>query len=210
MKSYKAPATILLIYCLIASSPIFSQVGINTTNPRTTLEVNGDTNVSGNFEIGNMPGILDGESSTFLIQDSSDSMKSLDVSNPTGTALAYIQEYVITNADEDWVRDFDTGIDANDFVLVAITANYDVELNVSSSANAVDNSSLPYTATFIKSGTWHIIADYPMVANLDPSEIGTWTITTLIFSNDLSKQFGTIETPMSNATTGRAASPLID
>ncbi len=210
MKSYKAPAAILFLLSLFASVPIVSQVGINTTNPRTTLEVAGDAMISGTVEIGNYNALSDGEESTFLIQDSQDEIKSLDVSNPTGAALAYIQEYVITNPDLDWVLDFDTGVDANDFVLIAISSYYDLELNTSNSNGAEDNASLPYTATFIKGGTWHIIADYPMVANVDPSEIGTWTISTLIYSRDLSKQLGSIDIPMSNGTTGSASSPIIE
>ncbi len=117
---------------------------------------------------------------------------------------------LLRTADEDWVKDFDTGIDKHDYVVIAISASYDVELDISSSANAVDNYSLPYTATFIKGNSWHIIADYPMVANLDPTAIGTWTIKTLIFSKDLSKQFGTIDIPMVNASTGTAIAPIID
>ncbi|MCW5519458.1 hypothetical protein J1N09_06390 [Aureitalea sp. L0-47] len=210
MKSYKAPAAILFLLSLIVCGDIHSQVGINTTNPRTTLEVAGDALISGTIEIGNYNALSDDEDSTFLIQDNLDEIKSVDVSNPTGEALAYVQEYIITNPDEDWVFDFDTGVDANDFVLIVISSYFNLELNTSSSSGAEDNASLPYTATFIKGGTWHIIADYPMVANLDPAEIGTWTLSTLIFSRDLSKQLGSIDIPMSNATSGSASSPIIN
>lgn len=210
MKSYKAPAAIFLLLGIIAVLPISAQVGINTTNPRTTLEVAGDAMISGAIQIGNYNALSDGEESTFLIQDSQDEIKSVDVSNPTGEALAYVQEYIITNPDEDWVFDFDTGVDANDFVLIVISSYFNLELNTSSSTGAADNSSLPYTATFIKNGTWHIIADYPMVANLDPTAIGTWTLSTLIFSRDLSKQLGSIDIPMSNSTSGSASSPIIN
>lgn len=209
----KAPLikTILLFAIIVAfSTSSFSQIGINTTNPRTLLEVGGDMNVSNSVAIGTFNPLQDSDSSTFLIQNNTDYLKSLDVSNPTGAALGYIQEYIITNADEDWVKDFDTGIDASDYVLIAISASYDVELDISTSLNAIDNYSLPYTATFIRSGTWHIIADYPMVANLDPTDIGTWTIKTLIFSKDLSKQLGSVDIPMLNASTGSAISPIID
>lgn len=209
MKLQLAPVLIFAI-SLLATSYVNAQVGINTTTPRTTLEVGGDAVVSGNITIGNYTSLTSSEQSTFLIQDGDNNVKALDVSNPTGAALAYIQEYQIVNPDEDWVREFDTGIPASEFTLITISANYDVELNTSDSNGASDNSSLPYTATFVKAGTWHIIADYPMAANLDPSEIGTWTIKTLIFSNDLSKQFGSIEVPMSNTTTGSATSPIIE
>ncbi|RMA64416.1 hypothetical protein [Ulvibacter antarcticus] len=188
----------------------FAQVGINTTTPRTTLEVGGDLRVSESLEIGTLNPLVDADTSTFLIQNNSNYIKSLDVSNPTGAALGYIQEYVITNPELDWVRDFNTGIDSKDYVLIVLSASYDLELKISTSSNAVDNSSLPYTATFIQGNKWHIIADYPMVANKDTSAIGTWTITTLIFSKDLSKQLGSLNIPMLNASTGSALSPIID
>ncbi|MCW8981935.1 MULTISPECIES: hypothetical protein [Altibacter] len=208
MKQSYLQSILLFAWILCISAPVLSQVGINTSTPRKMLEVNGDVQISGSIDVAMDP-LKEGQASTFLIQDTDDSLKSLDVSNPTGAALGYIQEYVITNPNLDWVRDFDTGIDASEFVLITISAYFDEELVISTSANAIDNASLPYTATFIKNGTWHIIADYPMVANLDVNAIGTWTIKTLIFSKDLSKQFGTVNIPMGDGTTGSAVTPII-
>jgi len=211
MKTYNAPLTLLVAFCLFSTLSISAQgVGIGTTSPRATLEVVGNMSVSGTLDIGNYNSLTDGELSTFLIQDMDDTLKTMDVSNPTGAALAYIQEYIITNPEKDWIKDFDTGIDATEFTVISISASYDRELTLSETNNAPDNATLPYTATFILNGTWHIIADFPVAANRYSSEIGTWTIQTLIFSNDLSKQFGTVTIPMSNGTTGTAASPIID
>lgn len=203
-------AILLLALFLSPHSILFSQVGINTTTPRKTLEVAGDMKVSNNLEVGNFNPLKDSNTSTFLIQNSGNSIVSMDASNPTGSALGYIQEYVITNPDLDWVFDFDTGVDATDYVMIAISANYDRELIVSNASGAENNGSVPYTATFVQGGTWHIIADFPMAANLNVAEIGTWTISTLIYSKDLSKQLGIVSIPMLNASTGSASSPIID
>ena len=108
----------LLIALLANISIVFSQVGINTTSPRKTLEVAGDMKISNDIEIGTMDPLLDANVSSFLIQDATNSVKSLDVSNPTGVALAYIQEYYIVNPNLDWVKNFDTGIDASDMLLL--------------------------------------------------------------------------------------------
>jgi len=159
MKSTRFAPVSFVVLCLLSLFTLSAQVGINTTTPRTTLEVGGDAIISETLDINNFSSLTANEDSTFLVQDSNNDLKSLDVSNPTGAALAYIQEYQITNPEEDWVLDFDTGVDASDFVLIAISAHFDLELNTSSSAGASDNASLPYTATFIKNGTWHIIAD---------------------------------------------------
>lgn len=184
-----------------------AQVGINTTTPRTTLEVAGSMLISNDLDIGVIETMDDHDNSTFLIQDASNEIKTLDVSNPTGAALGYIQEYVINNANLDWVLNFDTQIDADDFDVISISAYYDTELALTSN---LDKFSLPYTAAFVQNGTWRIIADFPAAQNLDTNETGTWIITTLIFSKDLSKQFGEIEVPMNNQTTETADSPIID
>jgi hypothetical protein len=187
-----------------------AQVGIGTKTARKTLEVAGDVLISGNIDIGMYNPLKDNDVSTFLIQESDASIKSVDVSNPTGVALAYIQEYYIVNPNLDWVKNFDTGIDATDFVVIVTSASFDQELDLTDATGDEENFSIPYTATFVQAGTWRIIADYPQSANLDETAIGTWTINTLIFSSDVSKQFGTIDIPMSNGTSGSAITPIID
>jgi hypothetical protein len=210
MKSYHAPAAILLLSCLLVSASIYSQVGINTTSPRVPLEIAGDVKISGNLEITDYKDVEDDETTTFMLQEPSDQLKSIDVSNPTGAALGYILEYVIINPNKDWVKDFDTGIDATNFTLVPISAVYDTDLALREQGNIDENYSLPYCASYVDGGTWHMIADYPMVANVNNQDDGTWRITTLIFSNDLAKQFGTNVIPMNSTTTGSAISPIID
>ena len=101
-------------------------------------------------------------------------------------------------------------MDATDYVMITTSASFDQELDLVSTNGAEKNSSLPYSATFIENGTWHIKADYPQAQNLNELAIGTWTIKTLIFSSDVSKQFGSISIPMSNASTGSAITPIID
>ncbi|MCR9181575.1 MAG: hypothetical protein NXH73_01500 [Flavobacteriaceae bacterium] len=184
-----------------------AQVGINTTSPRTTLEVGGSTLISDDLEIGIIKSMNDFDASTFLIQDIDNKIRALDVSNPTGAALGYIQEYVIVNANLDWVLNFDTQIDANDFDLISISAYYDTELALTSN---LDKFSMPYTAAFVQNGTWRIIADFPAAQNLNTNQVGTWIITTLIFSKDLSKQLGVIEVPMNNQSINSAVTPIID
>lgn len=168
------------------------------------LEVAGDAKISQGISIRVIENLEDSDTSTFLIQESSDQIKSLDVSNPTGAALGYIQVYEIYNPNEDWVLDFDTGINATDFVLNTLSASYDRELDIN------NNATIPYYSAFINNGTWHITADFPAANNLDPSELGTWTITTLIYSKDLSKQFGNVVIDMSGGSTGAATNPIIN
>ncbi|MBZ0326119.1 MAG: hypothetical protein K8F54_00810 [Altibacter sp.] len=210
MKSYKAPAAIPLFCFLLGSTSVFSQVGINTPNPRTTLEVAGDMNISSDLEITNYNTLSNVDSSTFLIQETDNSIKSLDVSNPTGVALAYIQEYIIEEPNLDWVKDFDTQIDATAYVVIVTSASFNQELDLTNNPGAPDNASLPFASAFISGGTWHLVADYPQAASIDESSIGVWTISTLIFSNDVSKQYGTVDIPMGGTSSGAASSPIIN
>lgn len=201
----------LLYICIFCICPLFSaysQIGINTTNPSEALEVAGDMKISDEILIKIIPHLNDSDTSTFLIQDENDLIKTLDVSNPVGAALGYIQEYVIVNPNLDWVLDFDSRVDATQYVLNTISANFNRELKMNTTGGI--NSSIPYTSAYIKNGTWHIIADYPSANNKNEAEVGTWTITTLIYSKDLSKQFGTVNIPMNNTTTGAASSPIIN
>jgi len=188
----------------------YSQVGINTDSPRTKLEIAGDMKISNDLDIGTIDVMDQSDTSTFLIQDIDNSIKTLDVSNPTGAALGYVQDYIITNPNLDWIKEFDTGVDANDYVMIVISASYDQEIVMAASpVDVKDKSSAPYATTFVKDNRWHIRADYPKSASI-PSVIGTWTIQTLIFSSDLSKQFGTVNVPMASSSSGSALNPILD
>ena len=179
-------------------------VGIGTDNPRMKLDIAGSGKFSEGIKIGVIDNLSDDDTSTFLIQEESDKIKSLDVSNPTGAALGYIQVYEIYNPNEDWVLDFDTGVSSSDFVLNTLSASYDRELDINY------NSTIPYYSAFIKNNTWHITADFPSANNLNSSEKGTWTVTTLIYSKDLSKQFGDVVIQMNGGSSGTANTPIIN
>ena len=71
-------------------------------------------------------------------------------------------------------------------------------------------ATVPNFSAYIQDGTWRLTADFPSANNLYDNEIGTWTITTLIYSRDLSKQLGTITIPMNNGSEGSHANPIID
>lgn len=183
-------------------------IGIGTQNPRTTLEVAGDVIIADQLEVTQKENMQDGDLSTFLVQTNDNQIETLDVSNPTGAALGYIQKYVIENPNGDWVKDFDTQVNATDFVMISISAYYDKELVIS--GNDTSNGSAPYTSAFIKDGTWHLIADFPVVSNRNSSEQGSWTFTTLIYSKDLIKQLGTLNIPMNEQSEAAANAPIID
>ena len=206
--TYNSPLFFIGAMFICSCASIYAQVGINTTTPREALEVAGDMKISETITIKNIEPLQDSDTSTFLIRDEADFIKTLDVSNPVGAALGYIQEYVIENPNLDWVLDFDTRVDASQYVLNTISSNFNRELKMNTTGGV--NFSIPYTSAYIRNGTWHIISDYPLANNKNEQEVGTWTITTLIYSKDLSKQFGNVEILMNNGSTGSASQPVIN
>ena len=139
-------------FCLLGQKA----VGIGTSNPRVTLEVAGDAITRDGIEIGVIDDMVDADTSTFLVQeDASNKLKTLDVSNPTGTALGYIQEYIIENPNEDWVLNLDTNISATEFVVNTISAYYNRELDIDGYAT------VPNFSAYIQDGTWRLTADFP-------------------------------------------------
>ncbi len=196
---------------LVAFQGVSQNVGINTTTPRKTLEVAGDAVISGAIDVRNLKDLQDSDTTTFVKQDPDGSVVSLNVSNPTGAALAYVQEYELVNMDGDWILDFDTAIDADDYVMVPVSSYFNQTLVVNTHTNAADHFSMQYCSTFVRNGTWHIIADYPAASNVSTSTTSlVWKITTLIFSKNLSKQFEVTEYAMNGATTGAATTPILD
>lgn len=199
-----------ICFLIVSVCSISQNVGINTVTPRKTLEVAGDVLVSETVDFKKFRNLEDVDTNTFLKQESDGSIAGLNVSNPTGAALAYIQEFEITNMNGDWILDFDTRVDAGDYVVIPVSSYYNQSLSVDDFTIAPEHFSIQYSSTFILNGTWHLIADYPASDNLDPSVEGVWKITTLIFSRNFSKQFGISEFLMNGNTIGQATTPILD
>ncbi len=180
-------------------------VGINTNNPRTTLEVNGSVTVNGQLLLDNPRNITDGEPSTFVVQDNTNQVRALNLSTPTSPGLGYLQTYILTNTGLDFVRDFDTQIDASKYVVVIVSSFYNQRLQLNGS-----DYSIPYASAFVSGGTWHLTANYPIARDESASLIGEWNINTLIFTNNLSKQYTSMTVDMTGNTTGSAVNPIVD
>ena len=194
-------------------SLLYSQVdkvGINTTNPRTALEVAGDMNIVGAIQVDTLNSVQSGDGNTLLGQVGTGFIKELDVAEE-GVAIAYFQEYRLKNMNGDWVLDFNTNIDASKYVVTITSAFFNQELVMSSSSN---NFTIPYASAYVDGGTWHIIADYPSAKPTVNDELRLWTIRTLIlsktFSKELPQQNVTLSGSNEERRTGAATSPVID
>ena len=161
----------------------FSQVGINTTEPRTALEIGGDVNIDGNLRVNEINGIIDGQEATFLIQNETDYFKEINAAGD-GMAIAYFQEYRISNMDGDWVDALNINIPANKYAVIIISAYFDQGLQMSG-GGVENNFSIPFASSYVSGGTWFIKADYP---SAHPSTPGEWVVNTLIITKSFSKE----------------------
>lgn len=195
------------IYFLF-SSITYSQtgVGINTTNPRTTLEVGGDMKVDGDISIKTINRSTSRDEGTFLIQTNESFVKDLQASGE-GFAIAYFQEYELRNMNGDWVDYLVTGIPAADYVVTITSAYFNQELTMDGTASS--NFTIPYTSAYVVDGIWRIRADYPSANKKGASE-GVWVITTMILSKTFSKQFPVQSHSIGGGTSGSAETPIIN
>lgn len=188
-----------------------SGVGINTTNPRKTLEVAGDMKISGattgRIKVTTIRDINATDVAAFLIQDSNNYVKDV-TTNVDGVALAYFQQYRLSNMLGDWITDFETNIDASKYVLVIVSAYFDKEL-LMLAANQ-NNFATPFISAFTQGGTWHIAADYA-TARQAANVVGTWVVDTVILSRAFSKIIATQTVNINDGTSGvKSGLPIID
>lgn len=180
-------------------------VGINTTDPRTKLEVGGDMNVNGGIQINELNAVGMADQSVLLGQLGDGLVKELDA-GVEGTAIAYFQEYRLRNMNGDWVLDFNTNINSSEYVVTIISAFFSQGLEMSSNPT---NFTIPYISAYIDGGTWHLIADYPSANPVTNAE-GVWVIRTLILSKDFSKDFPQQVVDLNGTRNGAASTPVID
>lgn len=137
-------------------------VGIGTNTPTHTLEVNGNTKLSGNLYFEN-PGDFTGNSSGsyFLIRDNSDNVIKRYV--PATSAFSAINStvYFITNVSTSGVTNFDTGIPASRYYVViggfiVRGPNNDSNIHIESPNNLSNYIPQYSTRSFVQNGTWRI------------------------------------------------------
>ena len=161
---------------------INAQVGIGTTNPRSELDVAGDMFILGlgsGLQV-TIPEVDNNEGFVLLTQTESGFIKDIDLTS-NGKAFGYVQEYIISNMDGDWLNELNTNIDANKYRMVILSANFDREVVVPNESFIIQNVS-----SYVKNNKWHINADYPAVTTETGN--GVWEIITMILPEDMVKE----------------------
>ncbi|MDR3025827.1 hypothetical protein [Chryseobacterium sp.] len=197
---------IAILFTGFAALSINAQVGINTSTPKGTLDVEGETLVESY--------LIDTENTKasgnyLLLTRSKDTspvgkVKLLDISL-RNVAPVNIYNIVLKNVRQDEVVNLNTGLDVSKYV-VAITGAVFTE--AVSAANTTTNpksyGSYSTEVTQVASGgkNYHAVNLSFKGAGTVSSQNGTWTLTLNVFEKSLVKDWGTF-----NGSVSASASP---
>ncbi|WP_278380686.1 hypothetical protein [Chryseobacterium arthrosphaerae] len=195
-----------IITLLFAGGAFFTvnaQVGINTTNPQSTLDVAGETLVE-SYLIDTVNSSAGGN--YFLLTRSKDTtpvgkVKMMDIAL-RNVAPVNAYKVVLTNVNQDEVVSLNTGLETGKYVIAITGATF------SSAISAANTSTTPKSfgaysteVTPVTSGgkTYHAINLSFKGAGTVSSANGTWTLTLNVFERSLVKDWGTFNGSVSAA-----------
>lgn len=180
-------------------------LGINTSNPRTDLDVNGSS-YSNNIIAGSINEITAEEKDRYLLltQSTTDnSIKKIDPRVSGSPGIATIATYKLQNVAGDWVEEFNTRINTTDFAVVILSAYFDRDLTLGSSGILA----MPSFGVRNIGGFWNLYADYSGMA---PASDGTWTFVCAIYPKTYVKLFEERTKDLGNTSSGTDASPILN
>ncbi|MCJ7933407.1 MAG: hypothetical protein MUW56_07135 [Chryseobacterium sp.] len=197
---------IAIAFVAFASFGMKGQVGINTANPKGTLDVEGETLVESY--------LIDTENiaakgNYLLLTRSKDTspvgkVKMLDISL-RNVAPVNMYNVVLKNVKQDEVVSLNTGLDANKYVVAITGAVFTVAVSAANtSTNPKSYGSYSTEVTQIAKGgkNYHAVNLSFKGAGTVSSSNGTWTLTLNVFEKSLVKDWGTF-----NGSVSASASP---
>lgn len=179
-------------------------VGINTSTPRTKLEVAG-TYKTGKIitDTNSIPKIGSTEKDRYLLlahSDADNTIKKIDPTQANAPGIASIVTYSLTNVQGDWVENFNTKINSNDYSLMVLSAYFDRPL-------FGVNIAIPSYGVKSVNNEWQIYADY---SQLSSASNGVWTIVCAVYPKTYVKIFpehGPFN--LNGTTTGSDSAPIL-
>ncbi|MDR2384429.1 MAG: hypothetical protein LBD80_02020 [Tannerella sp.] len=206
------------LFCVI---PMGAQVGINTENPQTTLDiVQRDKTVKGKafrLDDGNQG------NGKILISDTNGIGTWTNPPIPVTPSLINIINYKLTNVNKDYVNNFDTKLSTNDWVVFVVDFQFILDktggnenrfllANRNGSGGAVPSTFPDLQGPlniycFAENNTWRISLDY---VDFEARRNGTWNINLVVISKKMATIFpATIEVNFGGSSIGAAkSSPL--
>ncbi|WP_295211975.1 hypothetical protein [uncultured Chryseobacterium sp.] len=195
----------LLFAILCVSKFLFAQVGnvgINTKTPRVKLDVAG-TYKTGKIISGTIPSVTSVEKDRYLLLNHTISDNTVQKINPgqaNAPGIASIITYSLNNVNGDWVENFNTKINSNDYSLMVLSAYFNLDLYGG-------NIAIPSYGVKSVNNEWQIYADYSQVA---PQSNGVWTIVCAVYPKTYVKIFpehGPFN--LNGSTTGSDNTPIL-
>ncbi|MCW8981933.1 MULTISPECIES: hypothetical protein [Altibacter] len=130
---------IFLLLLGLSNLAIVAQVGVNTINPTTTLDVVGDVKTEGSLYLENPGDFTEIRGSKLLILSPSDNIVQYDISQSKYGPINYA-EFVFRNLSKDGLQDYDTKISTEDYI-VTVQGYYFLE-TVSSDTDIMTHSTI--------------------------------------------------------------------
>ncbi|GEN77840.1 hypothetical protein [Chryseobacterium hagamense] len=201
MKKTLLPA-ILLAFSF--SSAQVGNVGINTNTPRVKLDVAG-TYKSGKILTApsSIPAVTSVEKDRYLLLNhsiSDNTVKKINPSQANSPGIASIITYTLSNVNGDWVENFNTKINSDDYSLMVLSAYFDRDLYGV-------NIAIPSYGVKSVNSEWQIYADY---SQLSSTSNGVWTIVCAVYPKTYVKIFperGPFN--LNGTTTGSDSTPIL-
>ncbi|OCA79380.1 hypothetical protein BBH99_06295 [Chryseobacterium contaminans] len=193
---------ISLFFVAAATLGLKAQIGINTANPKGTLDVEGETLVESY--------LIDTENTTargnyLLLTRSKDSspvgkVKLLDI---TLRNVAPVNMYtvVLKNAKQDEVVNLNTGLDADKYVVAITGAVFSDAVSATTTSTSRLYGAYSTEVTKVQQGgkNYQAINLSFKGAGTVNAQNGTWTLTLNVFEKSLVKDWGTFEGSVSAA-----------
>ncbi|UHO38802.1 hypothetical protein H5J24_01010 [Chryseobacterium capnotolerans] len=193
---------ITLFFVALASLGLKAQVGINTANPKGTLDVEGETLVESY--------LIDTENVTargnyLLLTRSKDTspvgkVKLLDI---TLRNVAPVNMYtvVLKNVKQDEVVNLNTGLDADKYVVAITGAVFSGAVSATTTSTSRLYGAYSTEVTKVQKGgkNYQAINLSFKGASTVSSQNGTWTLTLNVFEKSLIKDWGTFDGSVSAA-----------
>ncbi|PKA84137.1 hypothetical protein ATE92_2307 [Ulvibacter sp. MAR_2010_11] len=153
---------LLLVTHALCAVSAWGQVGINTTNPATTLDVVGDVKIDNSLFLENPGDYTQIRDSKLLIKSTGNEILRYDISQSKYGPINYAQ-FIFRNTSTNGLRDYNTKIPADDYI-VSVQGYYFLE-PVSGDTDIMTRSSVDTDN----------IEGYQIYAYVNPGT-GTWFI----------------------------------
>lgn len=152
-----------LLFCSLFFTLGWSQVGINTTTPAATLDVQGYVKIDNSLFLENPGNYLEIRGSKFLIQSTTSDILKYDITISKYGPINYAQ-YIFRNTSTNGLQDYDTKISTEDYIVTvqgyyftAANANTNVLLHSNTTDENIEGYQI-YAYPNPSTNTWFLRA----------------------------------------------------